>query len=62
MITGGRILSIGEMTMYEFGLRSMQDIEPVDLRMSSKMWEKRGLVPMGKLIEHTLPYGTERLK
>ncbi len=56
MITG--ILSIREMTTDEFGLRSM-DIDPANLRMSSKMWEKRGLVPMGKMIEHTLLYGTD---
>ncbi len=38
----------------------MQDIYPVDssLRMSSTMWEKRGLVPMGKSIENTLSYWT----
>jgi hypothetical protein len=52
MITGGRIPSIKEMTMDEFGLKSMVDIDPMDLRMSSKMWEKRRLVPMGKSIEH----------
>ncbi len=37
MITGGRIPSIREMTTDEFGLRSMEDIDQVDLRMSSKM-------------------------
>jgi hypothetical protein len=31
----------------------MEDIDLVDLRMSSKMWEEQGLVPMGKMIEHT---------
>jgi hypothetical protein len=56
MITG--ILSIREMTTDEYGLRSM-DIDPANLRMSSKMWEKRGLVPIGKMIEHTLLYGTD---
>jgi hypothetical protein len=40
MITGGRIASIREMTKDEFVLRPMQEIDPVDLRMSSKMWEK----------------------
>ncbi len=59
MIMGGRIPSIREITTYEFGLRSMQDIDPMDSRMSSKMWEKRGLVPMGKLFEHTSIYGTD---
>jgi hypothetical protein len=34
MITGGRIPSIREMITDEFGLRSMQDIDPMDLRMS----------------------------
>jgi hypothetical protein len=53
MIMGGRIPSIREMTTDEYGLKSMED-DLVDLRMSSKMWEKRGLVPMGKLIEHAL--------
>ncbi len=53
MITGGRIVSIREMITDEFGLRSMGDIDPRDLRMSFKMWEKRGLVPMGKSIEYT---------
>ncbi len=53
MITGGRIPSIREMKMDEYEWRSMEDIDPVDLRMSSKMWEKRGLVSMGKTIEHT---------
>ncbi len=37
MITG--ILSIMEMTADELGLRSM-DIDLVNLRMTSKMWEK----------------------
>ena len=43
----------------EYGLRSMEDIDPVDLRMSSKMWEKRELLPMGKSIEHTSLYGAD---
>jgi hypothetical protein len=37
----------------------MQDIDPVDLRMSSEMWEKRGLVPIGKFIERPSLYGTD---
>jgi hypothetical protein len=53
---GGRISSI---TTDEYGLRSIKDIDPVGLRMSSKMWEKRGLVPMGKMIEHASLYGTD---
>ncbi len=44
------------MTTDEFGLRSMQDIDLMDLRMISKMWGKQGLVSMGKLIEHTSIY------
>jgi hypothetical protein len=51
MITGGRIPLIREMNTDEFGLRSMQNIDPVDLRMWSEMWDKRGLVPMDKFIE-----------
>ena len=35
MITGGRIPSSGEMCTDEFGLRSMEDIDQRDLRMSS---------------------------
>jgi hypothetical protein len=37
MVTGGRIPSIREMTTDEYGLRSMENIDQVDLRMSSKM-------------------------
>ncbi len=37
----------------------MGDIDLMDLRMSSEMWEKQGLVPMGKSIEHTSMYGTD---
>ncbi len=29
----------------------MEGIDPADLRMSFKMWEKTGLLPMGKSIE-----------
>ncbi len=36
MITGGRIPSIDEMTTDEFGLQLMTDIDPMDLRMSSR--------------------------
>jgi hypothetical protein len=35
-ITNGRIPTIDEMTKDEYGLRSMSDIDPVDLRMSSR--------------------------
>ncbi len=47
------------MTKDKYGFRSMEDIDPVDLRMSSKMWEKKELVPIGKMIEHTSIYGTD---
>ena len=50
---------IKEMTRGECELRSIKDIDPRALIMSSKMWEKRGLVPMGKLFEHTSIYGTD---
>jgi hypothetical protein len=53
MITGGRIPSIKEMTMDEYGLKSTSDIDPKDLILSSKMCEKKGLVSMGRFIEHT---------
>jgi hypothetical protein len=59
MITGGRIHSIREMSTDEFGLRSMEDIDQSDLRIPSKMWGNRGLVPMGKLNSlTTLQYTT----
>jgi hypothetical protein len=44
MITGGRISSIGEMTTDNFGLISMENIGPMDLRMSLMAWEKKGLL------------------
>jgi hypothetical protein len=47
------------MTTDEFGLTSMEKIDPVDLRMSSKMWEKRGLLPMGLTIENASKFGSE---
>jgi hypothetical protein len=54
MITGGRIPSIKEMKADENEWRSMEKI-----KMSFKMWEKKGLVPIGKAIEHTSIYGTD---
>jgi hypothetical protein len=45
MINGGRIPTIDEITTDEYGLRSMIEIDPVDLRMSSRQWELQGLVP-----------------
>jgi hypothetical protein len=50
MITGGRIPLIREMAKVEYGMKSMEDIDPMDLRLSSKLWEKRVLVLMGKMI------------
>ncbi len=47
------------MTKEELGFRSIENIDPEDLRMSSRMWEKRGLVAMGKTLEHTSLYGTD---
>ena len=59
MITHGRFPSIDEMTTDEYGLRSMSDIDPVDLRMSSRQWELQGLVPSGKALDHVSMYGTD---
>ena len=39
MIKIGRIPTIDEMPTDEYGLRSMSDIDAVDLRMSSRQWE-----------------------
>jgi hypothetical protein len=39
MITNGSCPATHEMTTDEYGLQSMSDIDPVDLRMSSKQWE-----------------------
>ncbi len=59
MITGGRIPTIDEMTTDEYGLRSMSNIDPVDLRMSSRLWELQGLMPSGEALDHVLMYGTD---
>ncbi len=59
MITNGRIPTINEMTTDEYGLRSMSDIDLVDLRMSPRQWELQGLVQSGKALDHVLMYGTE---
>jgi hypothetical protein len=59
MITGGGFSLIKEMTKDEFGFRSVDNIDPEDLRITSKMWEKRGLVAMGKTLEHTSLYGND---
>ncbi len=59
VITNGRFPATHEMTMDENGLRSMPDIDPVDLRMSSRQWELQGLVPSGKALDHVSMYGTD---
>jgi hypothetical protein len=53
MITGGRIPSIKEMTTDDYGSKLMHDIDPDILKISSKMWEKKGLMQMGRFIERT---------
>jgi hypothetical protein len=35
MITKGKVPSIREMNMDEYGLRLMEDVDPVDLRLAS---------------------------
>jgi hypothetical protein len=39
----------------------MTDIDPADLRMSSRQWdsELQGLVPSGKALDHVSMYGTD---
>ena len=59
MNTNGRFPTTHEMTTDEYGLRSMSDIDPVDLRMSSRQWELQGLVPSGKALDHVSMYGTD---
>jgi hypothetical protein len=59
MITNGRIPTINEMTTDEYGLRSMSDIDLVDLRVSSRQWELQGLVPSGKAPDHVSMYGID---
>ncbi len=59
MITNGRFPSTHEMTTDEYGLRSISDIDPVDLKMSSRQWELQGLVPSGKALHHVSMYGTD---
>ncbi len=59
MITNGSFPLTHEMITDKYGLRSMPDIDPVDLRMSSRQWELQGLVPSGKAPDHVLMYGTD---
>jgi hypothetical protein len=52
IIIGGRIPTIDDMTTDEHGLQQMSNIDPVDLRMSSRQWELQGLglTPSGKAL------------
>ncbi len=59
MITGGKIPPITKMSTDEYGLRSMQEIDPANLRMSSRQLEKLGLLPSGKALDHASMYGTD---
>jgi hypothetical protein len=59
MITNGRFPENHEMTTDEYGLRSMSDIDPSELGMSSRQWESLGLVPSGKALDHVSMYGTD---
>jgi hypothetical protein len=59
IITGGGIPSLTEMSKDEYGLRSMQEIDPVNLRMASRQWDKLGLLPSGKVLDHASMYGTD---
>jgi hypothetical protein len=59
MITNGRFPPTHEMTTDEYVLRSMSDIDPVDLRMSSRPWELQGLVPSGKALDRVSMYGID---
>ncbi len=43
------------MSTDNYGLRSMQEIDPVNMRMSSRQWEKLGLLPSGKALDHASP-------
>ncbi len=36
----------------------MQEIDSVNLRMSSRQWEQLGLLPSGKALDHASMYGT----
>jgi hypothetical protein len=40
-------------------LLSMSDIDPADLRMSSRQWELQGLMPLGKALDHVSMYGID---
>jgi hypothetical protein len=59
MITNGRFPSTYEMNTDEYGLRSMSDIDPVDLRMSPREWELQVLVPSGEALDQVSMYGTD---
>jgi hypothetical protein len=51
MITNGRFPATHEMTTNEYGLRSMSDSDPVDLRMSSRQWELQ-IITQGVSVIH----------
>ncbi len=59
MITNGRIPSINDMTTDEYGLLSVSEIDPVDLRISSRQWELQRLAPSGTALNHVSMYGTD---
>ncbi len=44
MITHGRFPELHEMTTDEYGLRSMSELDPSELGMSTRQWEALGLV------------------
>ncbi len=37
----------------------MTEIDPADLRMSSRQWELQGLMPSGEGLDHVSMYGTD---
>jgi hypothetical protein len=56
MITNGRFPATHKITTDKYGLRSMSDIDPANLRMSSRRWELQGLVPWGKALDLVSTY------
>jgi hypothetical protein len=47
------------MSTDKHGLISIQEIDPVNVIMSSRQWEKIGLIPSGKALDHASMYGTD---
>jgi hypothetical protein len=37
----------------------MKDVDPMDLRMASRQWEKQGLMSSGKAANHASMYGAD---